>query len=60
MTQPRGKRAKERNVIPPLPVTAGWCALGIWLGRKRRALANAQAKRDRSSPLTDVVAPEPA
>jgi AAA family ATP:ADP antiporter len=23
-----------------LPVVAGWCALGIWLGRKQVALAN--------------------
>jgi AAA family ATP:ADP antiporter len=43
-----------------VPVTAGWCVLSIWLARKQRALADAQAKRDRSSPLTDIAAPEPA
>ena len=43
-----------------IPVVACWCALGVWLGRKQRALADAQAKRDRSSPLTDIAAPEPA
>jgi len=25
-----------------IPVVAGWCALGVWLGRKQRALAEAQ------------------
>ena len=25
-----------------VPVTAGWCALSIWLARKQRALAEAQ------------------
>ena len=33
---------------------------GHFLGRKQRALADAQAKRGRSSPLTDIAAPEPA
>src|SRR6266700_2950151 len=31
-----------------VPVVACWCALGVWLGRKQRALADAQAKRDAS------------
>jgi AAA family ATP:ADP antiporter len=26
-----------------LPIVAGWCALGIWLGRKQRALAERQS-----------------
>src|SRR5438876_8262175 len=43
-----------------IPVVAGWCALGVWLGRRQGMLADAQAKRDRSSPLTDIAAPEPA
>jgi len=43
-----------------VPITAAWCALSIWLARKQRVLADAQAKRNRSSPLTDLVAPEPA
>jgi hypothetical protein len=43
-----------------VPVVGGWCALGVWLGRKQRALADAQAKRDHSSPLTDITAAEPA
>jgi len=43
-----------------VPVVACWCGLGVWLGRKQRALADAQAKRDRSSPLSDIAAPEPA
>jgi AAA family ATP:ADP antiporter len=43
-----------------VPITAGWCVLSLWLARKQRALADAQAKRDRSSPLTDIAAPEPA
>lgn len=25
-----------------IPVVAGWCALGVWLGRKQRAIAEAQ------------------
>jgi AAA family ATP:ADP antiporter len=28
-----------------VPVVAGWCALGVWLGRKQRALAEAQTSR---------------
>ncbi len=43
-----------------VPLTAVWCVLSLFLGRKQRALADAQAKRDRSSPLTDIAAPEPA
>jgi len=43
-----------------VPLGAIWCVLSIWLGRKQRALADAQAKRDRSSPLTDIAAPEAA
>jgi AAA family ATP:ADP antiporter len=42
-----------------VPVVAGWCALGLWLGRKQRALADAQQRRG-STPLTDIAAPEPA
>jgi AAA family ATP:ADP antiporter len=33
-----------------VPVVAGWCALGVWLGRKQRVLAD--AKRDQSLPMT--------
>jgi len=43
-----------------VPVVACWCALGIWLGRKQRELAEAKEKKDRSSQLTDIAAPEPA
>jgi ATP:ADP antiporter, AAA family len=43
-----------------VPLTGIWCVLSLFLGRKQRALADAQAKRDRSSPLTDIAAPEPA
>jgi AAA family ATP:ADP antiporter len=43
-----------------VPVTACWCALSLWLARKQRALADAQARRDRSSPFTDIAAAEPA
>jgi ATP:ADP antiporter, AAA family len=43
-----------------VPVVACWCALGIWLGRKQRALADAQAKRDEARALGDIAAPEPA
>ena len=42
-----------------VPIVACWCGLGVWLGRKQRALADAQAKRE-ASPLTDIAAPEPA
>jgi ATP:ADP antiporter, AAA family len=43
-----------------VPLTGVWFVLSLFLGRKQRALADAQAKRDRSSPLTDIAAPEPA
>ena len=45
-----------------VPITVAWCALSLWLAHKQRALADAQAKRERSSPLTDtdIAAPEPA
>jgi ATP:ADP antiporter, AAA family len=43
-----------------VPLTAVWCVLSLFLGRKQRALADAQAKRDRSSPFTDIAAPEAA
>ena len=43
-----------------VPVTAGWCALSLWLARKQRALADAQIKRDQSASLGDIAAPEPA
>jgi AAA family ATP:ADP antiporter len=43
-----------------VPLTGVWCVLSLFLGRKQRALADAQAKRDRSSPLIDTAAPEPA
>ena len=29
-----------------VPVVAGWCALGVWLGRKQRALADTRAKQN--------------
>jgi AAA family ATP:ADP antiporter len=41
-----------------VPVTAGWCALSIWLGRKQRELADAQAKHDQVETIGDVAAPE--
>jgi AAA family ATP:ADP antiporter len=43
-----------------VPVTAGWCALSLWLARKQRALADAQTKRDQSAEVGDIAAPEPA
>jgi AAA family ATP:ADP antiporter len=43
-----------------VPITVAWCALSIWLARKQRVLGDAQATRDRPSPLTDIAAPEPA
>ena len=39
-----------------VPVVACWCALGIWLGRKQRALA--EAKLDEDAPLTGTATPE--
>src|SRR4030095_13188840 len=41
-----------------VPVVACWCALGIWLGRKQRQLA--EAKREEGAPLTGAAAPEAA
>src|SRR5437773_497143 len=38
-----------------VPVVACWCALGIWLGRKQRTLADAQIKRAQSATLGDTV-----
>jgi len=43
-----------------VPLTGVWCVLSLFLGRKQRALAEAQARRHPSSPLTDIAAPEPA
>jgi ATP:ADP antiporter, AAA family len=43
-----------------MPVTAGWCALSLWLARKQRALADAQTKRQQTSELSNVGEPEPA
>jgi AAA family ATP:ADP antiporter len=43
-----------------VPVVAAWCALGVWLGRKQRSLADAQTKRDRAAAPGDVAAAEPA
>src|SRR4029450_9941493 len=43
-----------------VPVVACWCVLGVWLGRKQRALADAQMKRDQNAPLGDIPAAEPA
>jgi len=43
-----------------VPVTAGWCALSLWLARKQRLLADAQQKSNRSAELGNVVEPEPA
>jgi AAA family ATP:ADP antiporter len=39
-------------------VVAGWCALGVWLGRKQSVLA--QSKRDETMPLTRTAAPKTA
>ena len=43
-----------------VPITAGWCALSIWLAGKQRELADAQMKRDDRARLGDVAAAEPA
>jgi len=43
-----------------VPVVACWCALGVWLGRKQRALADAQAKRDEAAAVGDIAEPEAA
>jgi AAA family ATP:ADP antiporter len=42
-----------------VPLTGVWCVLSLFLGRKQRALADAQPKPDRSPPIADI-APEPA
>jgi AAA family ATP:ADP antiporter len=41
-----------------IPVVAGWCALGVWLGRKQHLFA--EAKRDRAASPSDIAAPEAA
>jgi len=43
-----------------VPLTAGWCALSLWLARKQRVLADAQIKSDQTASLGDIAAPEPA
>jgi AAA family ATP:ADP antiporter len=43
-----------------VPVVACWCALGVWLGRKQRAMADAQATPDQSVSVADIAAPKPA
>jgi hypothetical protein len=43
-----------------VPIGAIWCVLSIWLGRKQRALADAQAKRDQTASVGDIAAPEAA
>ena len=40
-------------------VVVCWCALGVWLGRKQRSLADAQTRKDENAGVGDV-APEPA
>src|SRR5262245_59484850 len=42
-----------------VPIVAGWCALGVWLGRKQRALADSKTKKDHGAELDDIAAPEP-
>jgi ATP:ADP antiporter, AAA family len=41
-----------------VPIVAGWCALGVWLGRKQRIFA--ETKRDRAASVDDIAAPEAA
>jgi AAA family ATP:ADP antiporter len=43
-----------------VPVVAIWCALGVWLGRKQRTLADAQAPHDKAAALRDIAEPEAA
>ena len=43
-----------------VPITAGWCALSLWLARKQRSLADAQLKLDRTATVGDIAAPEAA
>ena len=38
-----------------LPVVAGWCALGVWLGRKQRVLA--ESPPPAATPPTDAAVP---
>ena len=54
MTQPLGNRRREADVIPLVSFRSD--ARWLRLARKQRALVDAQAKRDRSSPLTDIAA----
>jgi hypothetical protein len=42
-----------------VPIIAAWCALSVWLGRKQRALADAQ-HRPEAGPAEDVAAAKPA
>ena len=37
-----------------VPVVAGWCALGVWLGRKQRVLARARAQQSQLSATSDA------
>ena len=39
-----------------LPVVAGWCALGVWLGRKQRVLA--ESPPPSATPPTDAAVPQ--
>jgi ATP:ADP antiporter, AAA family len=41
-----------------VPVVAGWCALGVWLGRKQTALAKARAVETVAA--SGIASPEPA
>src|SRR5437899_101796 len=41
-----------------VPVVGAWCALGLWLGRKQRVLAD--AKRGETAPVRDIAASEAA
>src|SRR5438034_5862996 len=42
-----------------VPIVAGWCALTAWLGRRQAVLAQGRDAQ-RSTPLGDITAPEPA
>jgi AAA family ATP:ADP antiporter len=42
-----------------VPIIAAWCALSVWLGRKQRALADAQHRLE-AGPAEDVAAAKPA
>jgi AAA family ATP:ADP antiporter len=39
-----------------VPVIGAWCALSLWLGRKQRALADAQMKRNQNAAFGDAAA----